>query len=242
MSTAQLLSSSTRTHSIGQNRFLKAMSLVAVLGFIVGLYMALAYAETDSMQGDVQRLFYIHLGALMGAALSYSIAFISAVVYLRTQNVRWDTLALSGVEVGLVLTIIALATGSIWARPTWNTWWTWDPRATAAAVMALTYGAYLMLRNGIENAKHRRIFASVYAMLAISTVIYTFVVTRLRSDSIHPIVIGSSATNAQSSFAMTVNMELTLGINVAVWCCLIVPVLIAWRIRLENTRRRASDT
>ncbi len=218
------------------------MSILAILGFLVGLYAALVYAGTDSMQGNVQRLFYVHLGALMGSALSYGSAFVGGIVYLRTRNIGWDTLALSSVEVGVTLTIIALATGMIWARPTWNTWWTWEPRLTSAAIMALTYAAYLMLRNGIENPRHRRVFASIYSILAISTVIFTFVITRLRSDSIHPIVIGSGATSGQGTFAMTASMQAALAINLVVWCLLITPVFIAWRIRLENARRPEKET
>ena len=56
----------------------------------------------------------------------------------------------------MALALINLLTGMIWARPIWNTWWTWDPRLTSEAIMILTYAAYLMLRNGIENPEQRR--------------------------------------------------------------------------------------
>jgi heme exporter protein C len=229
------------TQSESRNRFLKWLTVLAVLGFIASLYAGLIYAGTDTMQGNVQRLFYPHLGTLMGAALSYASAFIGGIAYLRTRNLSWDTLALSAVEVGLAFTVIALATGMVWARPTWNTWWTWDPRMTSAAIMALTYGAYLMLRNGIENPRYRRNFASVYSILAISTVILTFTITRIRPDSIHPTVIGPSASNAQGSFGMTTSMGVALGISVVVWCFLIMPALIGWRVHLEHMLGQKSD-
>ncbi len=223
---------------VRRDRMLKGLSILAGLGFILALYMALVYAGTDSVQGNVQRIFYLHLGAFMGATVGFITAIVGGIAYLRTRRVAWDTLSLSGVEVGLALTTITLITGMVWARPMWNTWWTWDPRLTSAAIMALTYAAYLMLRNALENADKRRKFASVYAIFAILTVFLTFIITRIRPDTIHPNVIGPSATNAQGSFAMTANMGAALGVNILVWCLLITPVLIWWRIRLENTFER----
>lgn len=218
----------------GRDRILKGLTVLAVLGFAGALYMALGFAGTDAVQGNVQRIFYLHLGAFMGATVAFTGAFVGGVAYLRTQQSRWDTLSLAGVEVGLALSIITLITGMVWARPMWNTWWTWDPRLTSAAIMALTYAAYLMLRNAIANPDQRRKLAAIYAIFAILTVFFTFIITRIRPDTIHPTVIGPSAANAQGSFAMTPNMGAALGVGMLVWCCLITPTLVWWRIRLEN--------
>ncbi len=218
----------------GRDRILKGLTVLALVGFAGALYMALGYAGTDALQGNVQRIFYLHLGAFMGASLAFACAFVGGAAYLRTQQPRWDTLSLAGVEVGLALSVITLVTGMVWARPIWNTWWTWDPRLTSAAIMALTYAAYLMLRNAIANPDQRRKLASVYAVFAILTVFFTFIITRVRPDTIHPTVIGPSAANAQGSFSMTPNMGAALGVGMVVWCLLITPALIWWRIRLEN--------
>lgn len=243
MNLTQRLSAPTVEQSTapGHLRLLKGLSGLAVIGFIFALYAALVYAGTDAVQGDVQRIFYVHLSAFMGATVGFLTAFVGGIAYLRTRNPRWDTLALAGVEVGVALSAITLVTGMVWARPMWNTWWTWDPRLTSAAIMALTYAAYLMLRSGIENPEQRRKLASVYAILAITTVFFTFIVTRVRSDTIHPTVIGPSASNGQGSFAMTANMGAALGINMAVWCLLITPALIWWRVRLENVFARVNQ-
>jgi heme exporter protein C len=231
--------SSVESAAPGHDRLLKGLTVLAAIGFIGALYMALVFAGTDSVQGNVQRIFYLHLGAFMGGSIGYIVALVGGVAYLRTRNPRWDTLALAGVEVGLSLTLITLITGSIWARPMWNTWWTWDPRLTSAAVMALTYAAYLMLRNALENPEQRRKFAAVYAIFAISTVVFTFIITRIRPDTIHPTVIGPSSANAQGTFEMTANMGAALGVNMMVWCALIAPTLIWWRVRLENVVNQA---
>ena len=145
---------------------------------------------------------------------------------------------MAGVEVGLVLGLMNLSTGSIWAYPTWNTWWTWDPRLTSDAIMCLTYVAYLMLRQGIENVETRRRFAAVYGILAYSTAIITLIITRIRPDTIHPVVIGNSPQNAQGGFALTPSMIVALSVNSIVWSILVPWVLVWWRIRLENQSQR----
>ena len=239
LTTSPALLDATGAESRDRLPWLKGLTVLAVLGFAFGLYMGLVYAGTDITQGDVQRIFYIHVAAFSGASVAFFGTVVGGIAYLRTRKPKWDTLALAGVEVGFALSLITLITGMFWARPIWNTWWTWDPRLTSAAIMALTYAAYLMLRNGIENTERRRKFASVYGILAITTVIFTFAVIRIRPDTIHPTVIGPSPANAEGSFEMAANMGAALGINSFIWCCLITPTLMWWRIRVEHTLEKA---
>ncbi|MFN8376240.1 MAG: cytochrome c biogenesis protein CcsA [Anaerolineae bacterium] len=219
-------------------RALQGLTVITVLTVIVGVFMALGYAGQETTQGDVQRIFYIHMPAFFGAFIAFSATVVGGIMYLRTRQLKWDVLAVAGVEVGLVLGLINLTTGSIWARPIWNTWWTWDPRLTSAAVMSLTYMAYLMLRAGIENPDQRRRFASVYGIIAISTVIMTLIIIRIRPDTIHPAAIGSSPQNAQGEVSLTSSMITTLLTNLPVWGLLVPVTLMWWRIRLENLRER----
>ncbi|MBZ0290070.1 MAG: cytochrome c biogenesis protein CcsA, partial [Anaerolineae bacterium] len=201
-----------------------------------GLYLALFYAGSDVTQGDVQRIFYIHVAAFSGAFIGFCVTVFGGVQYLRTRVVRWDTLALAGAEVGLALALINLITGSIWARPIWNTWWTWDPRLTSAAIMCLVYAAYLMLRSGIDNPEQRRRFASVYGILAILSAIFTFIIIRVRPDTIHPVVIGPSVQNpnVEGDFAFSERIGMVLGINSAIWSILVPATLIWHRVRLQQ--------
>jgi len=213
---------------------LRVLTIVTALAVLVGLYLALIHAGTEATMGEVQRIMYIHIAAFSGAFIAFTATVVGGLVYLRTRNIKWDTLALAGVEIGLTLSLVNLITGSIWARPIWNTWWTWDPRLTSAAIMCLTYAAYLMLRNGIENAERRRQFASIYGILAIVTVIITLVIIRIEPRTIHPAVIGASPQNAQGSIEMTASMITALGINSAIWSILVPATLIWHRIRLQG--------
>lgn len=219
-------------------RVLTILTVVTVIAVAFGLYLALFWVGTDIDQGQVQRIFYIHLSSFAAAFMAFGAAVIGGIAYLKTRSVRWDTLALAGIEVGLVLATINLVTGMVWARPIWNTWWTWDPRLTSEAIMILTYAAYLMLRNGIENPEQRRRLAAVYGILAMSTVIITLVITRIRPDTIHPVVIGPSPQNTEGEFEMTKRISTTIGINSAIWTILVPWTLVWYRIRLENLNER----
>ncbi|NOG48120.1 MAG: cytochrome c biogenesis protein CcsA [Chloroflexi bacterium] len=216
------------------------MTAVTAIALVVGLILALFIVSPDADQGDVQRLFYIHMPSFFGAFVAFSAAVVGGIGYLRTRNVKWDTLALSGIEVGLAFSVVTLATGSIWARPIWNTWWTWDPRLTSAAIMALTYAAYLMLRGAIENPDQRRRFAAVYGIIAFVTVIYTLVIIRIRPDTIHPVVIGASPQNAEGTFEATVGTAVALVPNLIIWGVLLPWTLIWHRIRLQNLLERVA--
>ena len=219
-------------------RSLMILTLITLLAVAFGVWLALGYANTDLEQGAVQRIFYLHMPSFFGAFLAFGATVFGGVLYLRQREIRWDTLAIAGVEVGLVLSMINLITGSIWARPIWNTWWTWDPRLTSAAIMVLTYTAYLMLRNGIENPDARRRFAAVYGILAFVTVLTTLLIIRVVPQTIHPAVIGPSPQNAEGTFEATQNVAVALIPNLIIWSTLVPVVLMWWRIRLENKLER----
>jgi heme exporter protein C len=221
-------------------RALTILTVTTIIAVLIGLYLALIYVPPEATQGEVQRLFYIHMPAFFGAFLAFGATVFGGIQYLRTRNVKWDTLAVAGVEVGLALAVVNLATGSIWARPIWNTWWTWDPRLTSAAVMALTYAAYLMLRAGIENPDTRRRFASVYGIIAIVTVIFTLVIIRIVPETLHPVVVGPSPTNAEGAFEATGNTALALLPNLVIWGALLPITLMWYRIRLQNLAERVN--
>lgn len=221
-----------------RTRILIGLTIVTIVLVALGVALALGYAPMEAAQGQVQRIFYIHLSAFAGSFIAFSTTVVGAIMYLRTRKVKWDTLALAGVEVGMALALMNLITGMIWARPIWNTWWTWDPRLTSEAIMILTYAAYLMLRNGVENPEQRRRFASVYGILAMTTVIAVLVITRIRPDTIHPVVIGPSPQNTEGGFEMTQRIGTTIGINSTIWSIFVPITLIWWRVRLENLGER----
>ena len=130
-----------------------------ILGLIAAALMALtvvfvffvAREAEPAMGGNLQRIFYFHVPSAWIAYLAFAITFIGSIAYLRTGARRWDLLAHSSAEIGVVFVTLVLITGPIWARPVWGTWWEWDARLTSALVMWLTYVGYLFVRSLSED-------------------------------------------------------------------------------------------
>lgn len=217
---------------------LRMLTAAAALGLGVGLYFALAYAGADSVQGNVQRLFYTHLPSFTGAAVAFALTFVGGLLYLFLRQERWEMLAVAAAEVGLALALINVALGSIWARPIWNTWWTGDPRMTSSAVMVLICVAYLLLRQGVANPNWRRWLSALMAVLLMAVMLFSILVVRTRTDTIHPVVIGAGAQSTSGGFRMAASMTAALIVNLIVWAGLLTPALVWWRVRLERAGRR----
>ncbi len=213
---------------------LKLLTIVTLVGFCITLVLGLLVAGTDIQQGEIQRIFYIHMPSFFGAFTAFGLTVVGGILYLWRKSEGWDRIALAGVEVGLAFALINLATGAIWARPIWNTWWTWDPRLTSAAIMALTYAAYLMLRAGIEDEARKRSFMSVYGIFAFTSVLVTLFIIRIVPETIHPVIVGASPQNAQGSFEATSGVVMALIPSLLLWLTL-MPVTLIWhRIRIER--------
>jgi heme exporter protein C len=134
------------------------------------------------------------------------------------------------VEISLVFFLITIVLGSIWARPAWGTWWTWEPRLTTAAILEMVYLAYLLLRQGIEDPDRRARFGAVYTILGGLSVPITFFSIRF-FRTIHPVVVGDANAQAQGGFSMTPPMLQTMLFCIAVFS--IVFITMFWhRIRL----------
>lgn len=218
-----------------RNQLLRRLTYFSVFLWVVGTVMGFVYPGADAQLGESQRIFYIHLGSFGGSFVTFAAAMVAGFAYLRTRNPKWDTLALASVEIGLAMSAINIVTGAIWARPTWGTYWTWDPRLTTVAIMWLTYAAYLFLRSAIEDPERRFRFASIYGILAFGSVILTVVIIRIRPDAIHPDVVGPSVNNgsAVGEFRLSPSMTQTVLFNIFAY--IVVSVALVWhRIRLEN--------
>lgn len=213
-------------------RALKILSWVTSAVFAVALYLTLLYAPREAVMGEVQRVFYFHVAAGWVGALAFLVTAVAGGVYLLRGEPRWDQIALSSVEIGVVFTFINIVSGSIWARPIWNTWWTWDPRLVTATVMELIYVAYLMLRQGIEDPDRRARFGAVYGILGFLSVPLTFLSIRI-FRTIHPVVIGSGDPTAEGTFDMTPRMRMAFFYSLFTFTLVYVTLL--WhRLRLQR--------
>jgi len=143
----------------------RALGWLAVLALIAGLGAAFGYAPREAVQGNVQRIMYLHVPAVLTAYLAFALVFVGSVGYLLTRRAGWDRLALAAAEPGVLFTGITIASGSIWGKPTWGTWWTWDARLTSTAVLFLVYVGYLLLRGMVDEPDRRARAAAVVGIL-----------------------------------------------------------------------------
>lgn len=122
------------------------LGVASLASLLLGGYLALVWSPPDVNQHDVMRIMYVHVPSAWTAYLAFFVTLVGSAMYLWKQDTKWDRLAVSAAEIGVLMTALALATGSTWGRPIWGVWWTWDPRLTSTAILFVIYVGYLMLR------------------------------------------------------------------------------------------------
>ena len=148
----------------------RALGWLAGLALVAGLVAAFGYAPREAVQGNVQRIMYLHVPAVLTAYLAFGLVFLGSVGYLLTRRQGWDRLAMAAAEPGVIFTGITIASGSIWGKPTWGTWWTWDARLTSTAVLFLVYVGYLLLRGMIDEPDRRARAAAVVGIVGAANI------------------------------------------------------------------------
>jgi len=209
------------------------LGVLAMAAMAAVMWAALFYARpATNLAGDeqlAQRIFYLHMGCNIGALAGFLVSVVGSIAYLITRNLSWDRLSQAAIEVGVICGLGTIITGMFWAKPTWNTYWTWDPRLTTSTITVLVYLAYLLFRNGIDNRQTRARFGSIYAVLAFLSVPLTFYSARL-FRSIHPVVYGNENPDAQGGFSVGASMTQTLMISMIGFCILFSAlVILRWR-------------
>jgi len=146
--------------------------MVRVLGWLsamalaIGLVLAFGVAPRETSQGNVQRIMYVHPPLAWVAYVAFAVVAAASIAYLVRRRPAADRLAHASAEVGVLFTGLAIATGSIWGKPTWGTWWTWDARLTSVAILFVMYVGYLLLRSTIEDRERAARYCAVLGIVA----------------------------------------------------------------------------
>jgi heme exporter protein C len=172
----------------------KVLGGTSAVAIAVALFLVFLVAPREAVMGDVQRVFYFHVPAAWVGYLALCVACAASLLFLFRRESRWDRIALSSVEIGLVFISEGIITGSIWAKATWGMWWTWEPRLTTSAVLWVTYASYLTLRQAIEEESRRARVAAVYSVLGFVAVPLNFMAIRWWR-TVHPLVFDSGGSN-----------------------------------------------
>lgn len=206
---------------------LAAATAVTMAALVVG---GLWLAPTDSVQGPAQRIFYVHVPSAWIGMLAFGVVFVASIAVLATRSARWDRLAASSAEVGVVFTTAVMITGPLWARPAWGAFWDWDPRLTSYFVLWLLYLSYLALRGYVTEPLRRARYSAVLGIVAFTNVPLVYLSVRWW-DTLHPGPVVANPAGPQ----LPGSMLAVLLVGIAAFTLLYT--LLLW-LRIDATARR----
>ncbi|MDC8011707.1 heme ABC transporter permease CcmC [Tahibacter soli] len=137
-----------------------------ILGAI-GLYGGLVLAPKDYQQGDAYRIIFIHVPSAWMSLFIYAFMAVNGFIALVWRIKLSETLAMAAAPVGAAFTFVCLATGAIWGKPMWGTWWTWDARLTSELVLLFLYLGVIGLYHAIEDRRQAARAAAFLALIGI---------------------------------------------------------------------------
>ncbi|MEE9286056.1 MAG: cytochrome c biogenesis protein CcsA, partial [Dehalococcoidia bacterium] len=207
---------------------LDVLGLVAFGLMAVSTGMALLYAPTELIQGEPQRVFYMHLPMAIASYLAFAVVFVASVLYLWKRRIVYDVVARSAAEVGVLFTTLVIISGGLWGQAVWGTFWQWEPRLTFTFILWLVYVSYLMLRQAAQDKERSARFAAVVGIIGFADVPLVFAAVYLWRG-IHPEPAG-----------MPQPMAITLFVSIAAFVALFAYLLIQ-RIRVDRVREELEE-
>jgi heme exporter protein C len=207
------------------------LGITATAAAILASWMGLVWAPTDAVQGDVYRVIYVHVPTAWLAYLAFVIVFLASVGWLWTRRPWFDALAVASAEIGVLFTGLFIVAGSIWAKPTWGVWWTWDPRLVTTAIMFLMYLGYLLLRSLSTDFERRATRAAVLGVIAVVDIPIVHL-SVLWMNSVHQL---PTVARIGAGPALDAQMGMTLGVSVIAFTLVYLALLVE---RMELERRR----
>src|SRR5271167_1149381 len=200
---------------------------VVVLLMAAAAYAAFFIAPTDTRQGEIYRIIFLHVPSAWTGLVAFFICFVANIAYVLRRAPQWDWLGVSAAEVGLAFTSVVLISGPIWAHPVWGIWWTWDARLTSTFVLWLLYVSYLLLRTLVEEPDRRALLSSLFGIFAFLDVPLVFFSIRWwRTQHPAPVIMGGQGSGLDPT------MSKVFFFNVLVMH-LFAAFLIVERYRLE---------
>ncbi len=205
--------------------------LFATLG-LFGVTTAIGLAPTEATMGQAQRIMYVHVAVAWSALICYILVAASGVTYLLRRDLTWDHWAQASAELGWLCSCLTLATGSIWARSAWGTWWTWDPRLLTSFILWSILGGYLISRASLDDLHLRARLSAVLAIIGLLDIPLVLMATRW-FRAMHPV-----------APTLAPPMRLTLILAVACFAALVAKLIQLRRnqIDLEVRLTRLSQT
>jgi heme exporter protein C len=208
-------------------KILRVLIPASLVVLAIALYMALFYAPREATMGDAQRIFYFHVPSAWIGFLSFFIVFCAGILYLLKRDQKWDALAVSAAEIGVLFTTLVLLTGPLWAKAAWGTYWVWDARLTTTLVLWLIFVGYLMLRGSVDETKRAPMSAVLGIIGFLDVPIIYLSVTWWRT--MHPALVVSESGGLDPAMRLTLMVALLSFTLLFLW-------MLPLRVQLEQKR------
>ena len=145
----------------------RALGFVALVAVVAAAVVALGVVPADLNQGDAQRIMYPHVASAWLAYLSFGVTALAGIGWLWRRDLRLDSVAVAGAEIGVMFTAFAIWGGMMWGRPVWGVFWQWeDPRLTTTALLLALYVGYLLLRRLSDDPERRATRSAIVGIVA----------------------------------------------------------------------------
>lgn len=210
-----------------------AVGAWGLLWLTIGSGLGLFWAPSEMMMGDVGRILYVHVPAAWIAMVVFTVALVCAVGFLFTGRPGWDWAVEASTEVGIVMNALLLVLGALFGKPTWGTYWTWDPRLTASLVMLLTFVGVLLLRNALADPGRRATYSSVATIIAYLNIPITYMSVKWWA-SLHQM----------QSTPKTIDPDMTFVLRMCAWAFLFISIWFMarrWRIAQAYDRSQTPE-
>lgn len=194
----------------------------------VSLGMGLLYAPTELIQGEPQRIFYVHLPMAIASYIAFLLVAGCGAMYLWKRNPAYDVVARSAAELGFFFLTLVIISGGLWGQATWGTFWQWEPRLTFTFVLWLIFVAYIMLRHASQDPPQAARFGAILGIIGFADVPLIFASVYIWRG-IHP----EPATMPQE-------MLITFLLATLAFISLFAYLLVL-RVRWEKTRERIDE-
>ena len=198
------------------------LHVATLLTMAFALWMMFAWVPTDINQGVVQRILYLHVPSAWASMVAIVGVAAASIIYLISKDERWDRLAVSMAEVGVMFGGVMLISGMIWAKPVWGVWWTGEAKLTTALILFFIYVAYLMFRAYFPAGEQRMRLSAIIAIIGAIDTPIIYYASELWQEAHPPLVVGPIA---EEENLVAAQIGLTLLVSVIAFTFLFFSLL-----------------
>jgi heme exporter protein C len=210
----------SRTSAEQFARGLRPIAIAAALLVTLTAVLVFWYAPLDGDQGMRQKIFYLHVPLAIVTLGGFIAGGVMAIQYLRTRDSAWDLRSYVAIHLSLILGVVVLLTGAIWAKTAWGVWWEWkEPTLVSFLIVFLLFAIYQPMRFAIEDPERQAQTAAVYAVVCGAFVPLNFIAVRMAQSLIHPRVLTATGGNLPGEMRLTFYIALLAAtlLWVALW-------------------------